>query len=304
MQSIVRKNNQNQISDTMSEQPAAKRARFAPQPKKFFQPDAFDAGNFKVIMGRDYNGNTVPMLGNDKRDSTSVTTPLCSVVYNDMSPNGDIGKFGKTAHDAKFNICLEEKLSERIGKSMPNEQARTTEFYKWLPQQADAMLEAGWEDKDAWKKWKSSAEKKANKKGETRTAKEIFKAEASLSMFKTFEQNGEDVDMFTFSTKYQKRFNGEMTVNRPTVWMKRQGKIVDVTDELPNSKNGFNRTTAVRCMVELIAYNTDTKYGIRAELGRNMLVAYLEKPAVMQAEVDIPEYNEEGVVVMPEFPDV
>jgi hypothetical protein len=61
-------------------------------------------------------------------------------------------------------------------------------------------------------------------------------------------------------------------------------------------------------MVELIAYNTDTKYGIRAELGRNMLVAYLENrnQSTQMADkmADIPEYDADLNVVMPEFPDV
>jgi hypothetical protein len=290
MQSIMDKRTQNQISHTMSEQPAAKRARIGQTAKKFWLPDASDVGNFQVTTGWDYTNNKVPMLGDGKRASASVTTPFVSVVFADMGPNGDIGKFGKTPHDAKFNICLEEKLSDRLTERMETEQARATEFFKWMRVKTDEMLEAGWEDKDAWKKWKLTAEKKAKKHGETRTAKDIFKADASLSMFKTFERNG-DVDMLTFSTKYQKRFGGVMTVNRPTVWMKRQGEIVDVTDELP-SKNGFFQNTPVRCMVELIAYNTDTKYGIRAELGRNMLVAYLEKAQTVQTEVDIPEYEE------------
>jgi hypothetical protein len=304
MQSTIRKNIQNQISDTMSEQPDAKRARITQSTKKFWLPDAFDDKTFDVTVGWDYLNNKVPMLG-DKR--TSVTTPFVSVVFADLGPSGDIGKFGKTEHDAKFNICLEEKLSERLTERMPHEQKRASEFFKWLRAKTDEMLEAGWEDKDAWKKWKLTAEKKAKKKDETRTAKDIFKSDASLSMFKTFDTDGEDVDMLTFSTKYQKRFGGVMTVNRPTVWMKRHGEIVDVTDEL-SSKNGFYRNTPVRCMVELIAYNTDTKYGIRAELGRNMLVAYLENrnQSTQMADkmADIPEYDADLNVVMPEFPDV
>jgi len=292
----------------MSEQPAAKRARIGQTAKKFWLPNSFDEESFQVTTGWDYNKNKVPMLGDGKRASAPITTPFVSVVFADMSENGDIGKFGKTAHDAKFNICLEEKLSDRLTERMTTEQARATEFFQWLRDKTDEMLEAGWEDKDAWKKWKLSAEKKAKKKDETRTAKDIFKSDASLSMFKTFDTDGEDVDMLTFSTKYQKRFGGVMTVNRPTVWMKRQGDIVDVTDELPNSKNGFYRNTPVRCMVELIAYNTDTKYGIRAELGRNMLVAYLEKRSQNTQMADkmanIPEYDADLNVVMPEFPEV
>jgi hypothetical protein len=37
-------------------------------------------------------------------------------------------------------------------------------------------------------------------------------------MFKTFEG---DVDMLAFSTKYQKRFGGVMTVNRQNIFFKK-----------------------------------------------------------------------------------
>jgi hypothetical protein len=307
MQKIINKRPLNNELTTLNDEPAAKRANNTQEAKKFFITEPFDGKkNYEVHVATDYNGNKVPMLKivGSKKDSTSVQSSTVSIVFADMSENGDVGKFGKTAESGKFNISVEEDLSEKINKGMPAEQARSTKYFQWFREIVDEMFTAGWEHQDVWKKWKAVAEKKAKKKGETRTADQIFKEDASLSMFKSYEKDEEDIPMFAFSTKYQKKFGGIPTINRPQVWRKKYAEPINITDELPHQKNGLYRKSGIRCMVELVAYNTDTKYGIRAELGPNILAVLLEKgfsKSVTEMVADVVEFDDEGNVVPPPY---
>lgn len=264
--------------------------------QRFYLPPQFDTVESEIQCHVNWTGKKVPVvvkkgfkIGSDGRIRTmAIGTPMLATKFVDLGENGDIGKFGKTEHNASYNMKTVLELPEKITSKVTNAQEKAQEFYDYLNETVQSMIKIGFETDGVWTKWKKAAEKKAAKEKKknpdtARTAFDIFVEDAKTSMFQTFEDsNGEDIKMYAFSTPYQMKVKGVPTNNRPAFWKQVRTEYGDrsvknITDELPSKKNGLRHGSVVKFAFELNAYDLDTMYGIKAKLKPNILCVYLPK---------------------------
>lgn len=268
--------------------------------KNFYLPETFETAKTEIQCLVNWTDKKLPILvregykppsGKDAKriQNKSITTPMLPTKFCDLGMDVDMGKFNKTETNACYNLSVVETLPDKITNKMPGAQAKVTAFYKWLHDTVNDMLEAGWNTEGVWEKWKKAAEKEAKKElkknpDNARSAHDIFVANAKTSMLSKYEDKdtGDDVPMYTFSTPYQMRRNGQMENNRPVFWKQYKNEygnraVKDVSAELPSKKSGLLHGSVIKFGIELNAYDLDTMYGIKAKLKPNILCIHLQK---------------------------
>lgn len=267
------------------------------QAQKFYLPAQLTKDGGEVQCHVNWTGKKVPIYvskgykvpSDGKVRTKSIGTPMLPTKFVDLSPNGDVGKFGKTEVNASYNMGVVRDLPEKITRKMPQAQDAVDEFYTNLRNLIDEMITTGWKTDGVWTKWKKSAEKELKKilkkDPESKvTAEEIFKENAKTSVLGKWEdqETGDEHPMYCFSTKYQMNIQGEIRNNRPTFWKQIRNEygdrsVKDISDDLPSKKSGLKHGSVVKFGFELNAFDLDTMYGIKAKLGRNILCVHLEK---------------------------
>jgi hypothetical protein len=264
--------------------------------KRFYLPAQFDTTSYEIQCHTNWTGKKLPIYvaKGYKKPSTgklytkAICTPMLATKFVDLGPKGSIDKFKAKAPDAKYNMSTVVKLPEKITSKVGNAQEKATEFYQYLHNVVEEMLKVGFETEDVWTKWTKQSEKKLAKEKKKnpdteKTAWDFFKAEATTSLFKTEDdENGEEYELFKCSTPYQLNFGGEIKNNRPTFWKQVRNEygdktVKDITDELPNKKNGLHHGSVVKFAFELNCYDMDTMYGVKAKIKPNILCVYLPK---------------------------
>lgn len=265
--------------------------------KRFYLPPQFDTTTYEIQCHTNWTGKKLPIYVSKgykapvggKIRTKPICTPMLATKFVDLGEKGSINKFGAKAPDAKYNLSTVVKLPEKITSKVGNAQEKATEFSKYLHDVVDEMLKVGFENDDVWTKWTKQAVKKLAKEKKKnpdteKTAWDFFKADAQTSMFKQEEDemNGDEYELLKFSTPYQLNFSGVVKNNRPAFWKQVRNEygdktVKDITDELPNKKNGLHHGSVVKFAFELNCYNLDTMYGVKAKLKTNILCVYLPK---------------------------
>jgi len=295
MQAAMENYNKRKAEDAGLPAQGGAKSTIAParRPQKFWLPLAFDGGKpFDIIHAVNWTGKKLPSLvrsgfvpkPNDTKFNTlSFSSPMVATKFCDLGPRGDIGKFGKVETNAKFNLSIVDELPDRF--NTPSNKKRAEDFTAWLHATVDSMITSGWDAEGVWEKHKKTAVKEAKKeakKDNGRTAKEIFVANATTALFKTYEEREteEDKPRYEFTTKYQ--IGMPPRVNRPVFWKPTRNQmgevdVKNVTDTLPSKKNGLHQGSVIKFGFDLEAYDTDTMYGVKAKLKPNVLCVYLPK---------------------------
>jgi len=265
--------------------------------KRFYLPPTYSETAGEIQCHVNWTGKKIPIYvskgykvpADGKIRTKLIGTPMVPTKFVDLSKDGDKGKFKKKAEDASYNMAIVEILPEKILRKMPQAQEQIDEFYKGLRKLVNDMIYTGWETDGVWTKWKKAAEKELKKKLKKDpeckdTAKEIFRKEARTSVLGKWvdSESYDEHPMYCFSTKYQMTIQGQVVNNRPTFWKQYRTEfgdrgVKDISDDLPSKKSGLKHGSVVKFGFELNAFDTDTMYGIKAKLGRNILCVHLEK---------------------------
>ncbi len=289
--------NYNQTKRTADEAGMNGKKASPKQVQRFYLPPVLTKDNGEIQCHVNWTGKKVPIwvnkgykVGSDGKIRTkSIGTPMLPTKFVDLGYDGDIGKFKKKPEDASYNMGVVSDLPDKITRKMPQAQVAVDEFYTNLRGLVNNMITTGWNTEGVWTKWKKAAEKQVKKELKkdpeyNKTAKEIFIKEAKKSVLGKWEdrETGDEFPMYFFSTKYQMRIQGEITNNRPTFWKQIRNEygdrsVKDISDDLPSKKSGLRHGSVVKFGFELNAFDTDTMYGIKAKLGRNILCVHLEK---------------------------
>ena len=249
--------------------------------KTFWMVKDFDEQKSFVHLKDHYSGNPMPMLGVEGSiyDNNARTTCMAPVIYSSVGPSGNQGSCnGTITEPTHFTIDITKTLPDWFNEVCPGEQARLDNLFEWMHNSVDEHLELAWNTEDIFQKWKDKAMKEAKKKhkkegGELKTiAKEWFKENATLSMFKEYtDENDEDQPRLHFRKKYATKAG---VIQRPTMWRKdkESKKMVDFTDDVPF----IAKHSIVKFDFQLNMYETPTMYGVQAQLNKNIVCVKLE----------------------------
>lgn len=266
--------------------------------RRFYMPRTFDEANYEIQTHVNWTGKKLPIIvpqgfkpkSNDpkKIKNLSLATPMVSTKFCDLSVNGDIGKFNKTADNACYNLNIVNELPSKITDKIPDAQKRSDAFFTWLKDTVNQMLVVGYETEGVWEKWKKAAEKEHKKQMKKNpdtaaSAKDIFLEKAKTSVFSQFEDDdGNEIPMYSFSCKYQLKFGDEIRNNRPAFYKQIRNEfgdrsVVDISDNLPSKKSGLMHGSVIKFGFELNCFDLDTMYGVKAQLKDTILCIHLQK---------------------------
>ena len=143
---------------------------------------------------------------------------------------------------------------------------------QWVRGLCDKMLELAWEDDRVWKTHKDKIMKKLKKSkcADMKKAKEMFMEGATMSLFKTYD--AEELDMVVFRKKNHSKDGKSF---RPKMW-RRESRDTDNMIEFSSDVRYVSKQSVVKVDFRLKMYDTPTMYGIKGELGWNLVALYLD----------------------------
>jgi len=263
----------------------------------FWLPNQLSLSPFEVTIVTNWEGKKFPSLKEigskpGKKDSVLFQTPTLNTVWAWVGKDGDLANKGikgkKEPESAKCSLSLNANIDPDVLKRMPGEKKKAEEFMKRISEIIEEMYEMGYANKECWVGHKKAAVRLAKDKNETRDAKAIFMSNAECSWQKDVDRDDDTKGkMIVVKTDLTRNFrvkdaDGEFTErkelrsNRPQIWKKMStGSVADISDNLVADSGkyrpGFYPGTALRCGFEIKAWENQSKYGIRIELGPHIL---------------------------------
>ena len=242
---------------------AAKKQKIE-QPFLSFKPE-YSKVPTKLVVGPNYNKQMVVSVKDDrtmgKLYDVEFRTPPMGVRFSDLNIEG-------SKYNGDFTVSLCNQFHEKYLAVDPDATKRATDFMQWVRNVCQDMLEVAWKDDRVWKTHKDKIKKKV--KGDMEKAKERFMDGATMSLFKTYDP--EELDMVVFRKKNQSKDGKSF---RPKMW-RRESKDTDDMIEFSKDVDYVSKQSVVKVDFRLKMYDTSTMYGIKGELGWNVVALYLD----------------------------
>jgi len=300
-------NDTNSTSPTASETDA-KKARVETKQPLFFGPFSSTVPEVVIEPQSDKKADLTVKL---KKDAASpyeknADTGLFLVKHSHLGPDANINDrfHPQTPDTAKFQVILvkgvtDQFMSDVAEKSSMNEDELAAmkksildaqdEFIDNVIAYSEKMLRAAWDAKlplfsSDFKKATAYAKKEAKKNPDVnieKLAEERFLENARTPWNEVCPEDGEPYMAFKATRKYQftNKQTGETSgVRRPTIWKKAPGGgYIDISEDT----KFVGSNSLVYTQVSLSAYTSPVCYGIKANMGYNVILAH--KPSKKQS---------------------
>ena len=230
----------------------------------------YDRVKFGMEVTTNYNKKMVVAIKDDrtmgKLYDVEFRSPPMGVRFSDLNIEG-------SQYNGDFTVSLCNQLHEKYLAVDPSATKRATDFMHWVRGVCQDMLELAWEDDRVWKTHKDKIMKKLKKSkcaDIKKKAKEMFMDGATMSLFKTYD--AEELDMVVFRKKNQSKDGKSF---RPKMW-RRESRDTDNMIEFSKDVDYVSKQSVVKVDFRLKMYDTSTMYGIKGELGWNLVALYLD----------------------------